>query len=197
MLSPISSGIVPARQSSPGSRRYLKTQVVMNTVLSSRLVDCSAINSFGYVRSTSSSMLLYAHGRSEVRTSTISYPPPSSRTSRPPFETLEDMTKDSMEATGNDYRSSGRKVCIVSHRSFFAPLLMFDQALARDGFRCIITSMINYMSFKRSAALRDIAERDQASTAIINACHILNSSTMQGTYPAGISEDSAVVKRHQ
>jgi len=94
----------------------------MNAVSSSRPVDCSATNSFGYVRSTGSSMLLYAHGYSEVRTCTTSYLPPSSHSSRPFFGTLEDMTKNSMESTGKDYRTSRRKVCIVSHHSFFALL---------------------------------------------------------------------------
>jgi len=105
-----------------------------------------------------------------------------------------------MEVTGKDYRASKRKVCIVSRRSFFALFLMFDQALARDGFRCIITGMINKKSLQSNAALRDIAKRDGASTAQVNACHILNESTMQGTDPAGISGESAVtskVRHHQ
>jgi len=105
-----------------------------------------------------------------------------------------------MEVTGKDYKASKRKVCIVSRRSFFALFLMFDQALARDGFRCIITGMINETSLESNAALRDILKRDGASMATINACHILNDSTMQGTDPAGISGESAVtnkVRRHQ
>ena len=105
-----------------------------------------------------------------------------------------------MEVTGKDYRTAKRKVRIVSHHSFFALLLMFDQALARDGFRCIITGMIDQKSFEDNAALRDVTNRDGASIATVNACHILNESTMQGTDPAGISEDSAVinkVRRHR
>jgi len=74
---------------------------------------------------------------------------PSSHPSRPSFETLEDMTKDLMEATGKDYKTCRRKVRIVSHRPLFALILMFDQALARDGFRCTITGMINDMSLER------------------------------------------------
>ena len=167
----------------------------MKTVSSSRSVDCSVTNSFGYVRSTGSPKLLYTHGCSEVRTSTVSYPHPSTHPSRPSFDTLEDMIKDSMEVTGKDYRTAKRKVRIVSHRSFFALLLIFDQALARDGFRCMITGMINRKSFESSAALRDVAKRDGASKTIINACHILNESTMQGTDPAGISEDSSVINK--
>jgi len=62
---------------------------------------------------------------------------------------------------------------------------MFDQALARDGFRCIITGMINQKSLESSAALRGVAKRDGASMATIKACHILNESTMQGTGPDG------------
>ena len=48
-----------------------------------------------------------------------------------------------MEATGKDYRTSRGNVYIAPHCPFFALFLMFDQALAHDGFRCIITGMFN------------------------------------------------------
>ena len=105
-----------------------------------------------------------------------------------------------MEVTGKDYKASKRKMCIVSCCLFFALFLMFDQALARDGFRCMITGMINQKSLESNAALRDIAKRDGANMVKVNACYNLNESAMQGTDPAGISEESAVinkVRRHQ
>ena len=122
---------------------------------------------------------------------------PLHRTSRPSFKALEDMTKDPMEATGNDYRTSGRKVCIISHRPFFAPLLMFDQALARDGFRCIITGMFDSGSLKKSEAMRDMAKRDGANGVVICPCHILSESTTQGTDPTGISGGGIMAKRRR
>jgi hypothetical protein len=88
----------------------------------------------------------------------------------------------------------GRKVCIVSHRPFFS-LLMSDQALARDGFRCIITGIFDEESLNKNVVLRDMAGLDGANGAIIYTCRILGGSTTQGTDRAGIGEDSAGVNK--
>ncbi|KAF8549144.1 hypothetical protein OG21DRAFT_1421787, partial [Imleria badia] len=104
------------------------------------------------------------------RTSNALYPPPSLH---PSFDTLEDMIKDSMEPTGKDYRT-GRK-----------------RALARDGYRCMITAMIDETSLRRCADLRTIRKRGGINAVTVQTAHILNESTMQGTDPAGTSENSA------
>ena len=51
---------------------------------------------------------------SQVRTSNApgQYPPPSSHPSRPSFDSLEDMIKDAMEPSSNNYESKRKKVCI-------------------------------------------------------------------------------------
>ena len=96
-----------------------------------------------------------------------------------------------MEATGKDYSTSRRKVCIFScHQS--STLLILDQALTRDGYRCMITGMFDDGSLKRSAALRKIAKIEGANGVTIHACHILNESTTQGIDPEGNTAENKV-----
>ena len=72
-------------------------------------------------------------------------------------------------------------------------LLTFDQVLARDGFRCMVTGMFDYASLKKSAELRSIHESLRGGMPItIETCHILNESTKQGI---GTSDESAVVDK--
>jgi hypothetical protein len=72
---------------------------------------------------------------------------------------------------------------------------MFNQALARDGYRCMVTGMPDGESLKKSVALRGMVERDGANGVSAHACYILNDSTTQGIDPTGISEDSVVVNK--
>ena len=85
----------------------------------------------------------------------------------------------------------GRYIRIFSYHQSFA-LLMFDQALARDGYRCMITGMFDRGSLKRSAALRKIAESEGVNGVTIHACHILNESTTQGIDPEGNKVENKV-----
>ncbi|KAI9567170.1 hypothetical protein HD554DRAFT_2220399 [Boletus coccyginus] len=103
------------------------------------------------------------------RTSNVQYPPPSLHPSRPSFDTLEDMIKDSMERTGEDYQTSRKKA-----RTFrTTPYLP-----SHDGYRCMITGIVDKTSFLKT-------------TFVIESAHILNESTMQGIDPAGTSGDRA------
>ena len=70
---------------------------------------------------------------------------------------------------------------------------MFNQALARDGYRCMITGMIDETSLRHCADLRTIQKRGGTNAVTVQTAHILNESTMQGTDPAGTSENSAEV----
>ena len=72
---------------------------------------------------------------------------------------------------------------------------MFNQALARDGYRCMITGIIDGNSFRHCADLRAIHERDGHVAVAIETAYILNESTMQGIDPAGTSKDSVEVKK--
>ncbi|KAF8556091.1 hypothetical protein OG21DRAFT_1506870 [Imleria badia] len=102
------------------------------------------------------------------RTSNVRYPPPSSHPSRPPFDTLEDMIKDSMEPTGDSYSTSRKRV------------------LARDGYRCAITGVYDELSRDRCTELGDL--RGVASVSLEMA-HIFHESTMQNIDPA-VNRDS-------
>ena len=72
---------------------------------------------------------------------------------------------------------------------------MFDQALTRDGYRCMITGMFDDGSLEKSAALRNIAKSEGANGVTIHACHILNESTTQGIDPEGNTAENNV-RRH-
>ncbi|KAI9567689.1 hypothetical protein HD554DRAFT_2267066 [Boletus coccyginus] len=109
------------------------------------------------------------------RTSNTQYPTPSLHPSRPSFDTLEDMIKDSMECTDKDYKTSRKQ------------LLMLNQVLARDGYWCVITGMIDENSLHRCA---DLGDSDDKVPVAIEVAHILNESMMQGIDPAGTSAEA-------
>ena len=74
--------------------------------------------------------------------------------------------------------------------SLYLPCSLFNQALARDGYRCMITGMIDETSLGNCVDLQAIQEHDGTSDVTIQTAHILNEPTMQGTDPVGPSEDS-------
>ncbi|KAF8445072.1 hypothetical protein L210DRAFT_3476143 [Boletus edulis BED1] len=111
------------------------------------------------------------------RTSTAPYQPPSSHPSRRSFETLEDMVRDTMEPTGKYYGSAKQ------------------MALARDGFRCMVTGMLNRSSVDGCPVLLDEAQREDINMVTVEAAHILNESTMHGIDPEGISEGFPAVNK--
>ncbi|KIP02683.1 hypothetical protein PHLGIDRAFT_111814 [Phlebiopsis gigantea 11061_1 CR5-6] len=95
-------------------------------------------------------------------------PQVSEHPSRPSFSTLEDMMKDCLEGSGTDYQSSRKK------------------ALARDGFRCMLTGILDTASAKK---LEDFNEPSRVPTS---CCHILSQSTVQDVNSA---ELNAITKR--
>jgi hypothetical protein len=62
---------------------------------------------------------------------------------------------------------------------------MFNQALACDGYRCMITSMSDGESLKKSVVLCGMTERDGANGLSAHTHHILNELTTQGIDTAG------------
>jgi len=54
---------------------------------------------------------------------------------------------------------------------------MLNQALARDGFRCMITGMFDETSLKLSAELRRKHESLGGMPITVKTCHILSEST--------------------
>jgi len=69
---------------------------------------------------------------------------------------------------------------------------MFNRALARDGYWCMITGIIDGNLFRHCADMQAIHERDGH---VAETAYILNESTMQGIDPAGTSKDSVEVKK--
>ncbi|KAG6378378.1 hypothetical protein JVT61DRAFT_12633 [Boletus reticuloceps] len=110
---------------------------------------------------------------------TSSYSPPYSHPSCSSFNTLEEMIKDTMEATAMDYQTLGRK------------------ALARDGCQCLVTGLLDLGALDGCAELRAMAKCKGKAGVQIEAAHILNASTIQcidPTLPTG--EDSVVQTQH-
>ncbi|KAG6371800.1 hypothetical protein JVT61DRAFT_9155 [Boletus reticuloceps] len=97
------------------------------------------------------------------RISTAQYPEPSSHPSRPSFDSLEDMITDSM-----DYQASMK-------------------ALARDGYQCLLTGMIDRTSYINCVGLQAKAEHEKLPLGRLEVAHILNEPTTQGTNPEGDS----------
>lgn len=62
---------------------------------------------------------------------------------------------------------------------------MFNQVLARDGYSCVVTGILNQSSLSRC---RELGDHDKLAL-VIETAHILNESTTQGMDPA-VSEDT-------
>lgn len=60
--------------------------------------------------------------------------------------------------------------------SLYLPCSLFNQALARDGYRCMITGMIDETSLGNCVDLQAIQEHDGTSDVTIQTAHILNES---------------------
>ncbi|KAG9308858.1 hypothetical protein JVU11DRAFT_11488 [Chiua virens] len=99
------------------------------------------------------------------RSSIVQYPPPSSHPSRASFDTLQDMIKDAMEATGDKFTTSRKRV------------------LARDGYRCVVTGIYDESSLAKFNSVAEVL------MATLEVAHIFNESTTQGINPA-VDRDS-------
>lgn len=73
----------------------------------------------------------------------------------------------------------------------------FNQALARDRYRCMVTGMLDYGSVRHCQALKDEAEREHVTVATIETAHILNESTMQGVDSEGTGKVGATENKVQ
>ncbi|KAH0835410.1 hypothetical protein J3R83DRAFT_9030 [Lanmaoa asiatica] len=60
-----------------------------------------------------------------------------------------------------------------------ALFLVFNQALARDGYRCMVTGMFDSDSLLHRTELQVMATGDHVHEATVQTCHILNESTIQ------------------
>jgi len=69
-------------------------------------------------------------------------------------------------------------------------LLMLGQALARDGYRCMLTGLFDDASLNRSRELRELCSLAGAASGDIQACRILG-EPMQDVDPAGGDEQRA------
>ncbi|KAF9645735.1 hypothetical protein BDM02DRAFT_3262713 [Thelephora ganbajun] len=102
------------------------------------------------------------------------YSPPSSHPSRSSYDKLEDMIKDTLESSSQDYRTAKKK------------------ALARDGFRCMITGLFDMTSLKHNAELQRRGETLGGMPIVVQASHILSESMTQGI---GLNEKGSIANK--
>ncbi|EKM53636.1 uncharacterized protein PHACADRAFT_125491 [Phanerochaete carnosa HHB-10118-sp] len=98
-------------------------------------------------------------------------PPSSECPSRSPVMTLEDMLRDALDGSGKDYRSAKKR------------------ALARDGFRCMLTGEYDISSIDRSPAICSMQALDASGAGNTNCCHVLSESTLQDADPGNPDHD--------
>lgn len=76
---------------------------------------------------------------------------------------------------------------------------MFNKALARDGFMCMVTGMLDHSSVRHCQPLLRKAEREaerkDITTTEVQAAHILKESTMEDIDPEGGDEEGATTRR--
>lgn len=57
---------------------------------------------------------------------------------------------------------------------------MVLQALARDGYQCMLTGLFNTNSIQRNKELETFVEDIKGAEATVQTCHILDKATLQG-----------------
>ena len=87
----------------------------------------------------------------------------------------------------------GAKYAYLRGIRFSSPPLTLDQALARDGFRCVLTGTFDRGSLRRNSELSREAEAPDSMMGTVNTCHTPNESTMQDIDPSGYGKGGSVV----
>lgn len=95
------------------------------------------------------------------------------------------MIKDIMKLSGKDYRMAREKVHVFHPLRLFCSALMLGQALARDGFRCIITvtCLIDETSLRGNAA--ELQRENEITGGVVNeVCTVVEPSiTVHSLHP--------------
>lgn len=105
------------------------------------------------------------------------YSPPSTPPSHPLYGGLEAEIVATMQSSSKDHRTIRKKVGEPCSLFPFCFALMLDQALARDGFRCMITGLIDRTSYEHYAELK---HQHSDGYVTVKTCHILNELVVQG-----------------
>jgi hypothetical protein len=96
-------------------------------------------------------------------------------------------------ADGKDYRTARGKVRVPICYAFRSPNSY--QALARDGYRCLLTGTFDWTSMKKNRQLSEERARLGIGVGPVEACHILSESTMQGVDSTGVNDDVHVMNK--
>lgn len=97
------------------------------------------------------------------------------------------MSKDHTRPTDSDYWAIRENVRIPHTQHTRTPLLTLDQVLARDGFQCMLTGMIDEVSLRHNAELKLENKRLNRFPGFIETSYIVNEPTRWGI---GISENA-------
>ena len=89
-------------------------------------------------------------------------------------------------------RPLGRRCVYPVHHTPSNHLLILDQALARDGFRCVVTGAFDEASMECNPELQGWQRRLDALIAVLETSRIVDEPTTQGI---GTRERDAMVNR--
>lgn len=107
-----------------------------------------------------------------------------------------DMINKVVKADSKDHKTTRHEVHVLTYCAFSSPTLTLDQALARDGFRCVLTGMIDKTSLEMNKELvRTVQALHDPVISIVDVCHIVNESTMQGVDPSRDGKGDSVVNK--
>lgn len=121
--------------------------------------------------------------RSPVRASKGRIPTPSNHASRPSFDTMADMISDTLAVAPQSHSTAKKNV----GRVFFfqeSSLIRTDQALIRDGYRCVVTGKYDTRSVLEIRELKEMFESDPSLKMERTQCaHIFAESTNMDIEP--------------
>ena len=85
-----------------------------------------------------------------------------------------------MKVSGKDYKTTKKWVGVLVSPRTSRSTLMFDQALVRDGFRCMITGSFDRTSVDGNLEVQSLCKKIGGSRVVVQACHIVGEALMQG-----------------
>jgi hypothetical protein len=99
------------------------------------------------------------------------------------MDQLEDMLTDAIQDSTTDHRSARTRVRVPER--YLDPLLKPHsiKALARDGYRCMVTNTVDANSFYKHQAIKKLRSDIGAAVRLVQTCHIFNESILRNIEP--------------
>ena len=116
-------------------------------------------------------------------------PPQSEHPSRPSITTLEDMIKDSLDGSGEDYSLARRRVRRLPRQWCACNKHFLPQAKLRDRFRCMVTARYDIFSVRKYSVVKAAQRAANGECKELHYCHIISQSTLQNADPENPQHD--------